>query len=82
MRAFAAPSGLLEEARRLFALSGLAYGTVDFLFGEEPRYYVCELNASPGFEALETTLGVDAASAILRSAIGRGLADTRKEARA
>jgi len=70
MRAYTAPAPLLEEARRLFALSGLVYGSVDFLVAceEGQAFQVCELNASPGFEALEATLGLDAAAAILRSA--------------
>jgi gamma-F420-2:alpha-L-glutamate ligase len=41
--------------------SGLWYGTVDFLFLDEPapaertpELTICELNGSPGFEALET----------------------------
>lgn len=88
MTAFAAPPGLFGEARRLFALSGLSYGTVDFLFGDDDSFYVCELNASPGFEALEAALGIDVAAAILRSAIGAnrllapGRSYPRKEARA
>jgi len=67
MGPYAAPDGLADEARRVFADSGLVYGTVDFLFADEPgsSFYVCETNACPGFEAFEACTGLDAAGAIL-----------------
>lgn len=57
--------------------SGLVYGSVDFLFLEKPEsddsnlasgnlaLTVCELNGSPGLEALETQCGVNIAGALL-----------------
>lgn len=67
MEPYDAPDGLADEARRVFADSGLAYGTVDFLFADEPgsSFYVCETNACPGFEAFEACTALDAAGAIL-----------------
>lgn len=80
MEAYASPFGpaadkrLADEARRVFVDSGLVYGTVDFLFADEPgsSFYVCETNACPGFEALEACTGLDAAGAILRSVLFAG----------
>jgi glutathione synthase/RimK-type ligase-like ATP-grasp enzyme len=74
MERYAAPPGLRAEADRIFADSGLDYGTVDFLFGDErdASFYVCEMNACPGFEALEALGSVDAAEAILGSALTAG----------
>jgi len=71
MRPFYPPSGLAAEARRLFIDSGLVYGTVDFLFADDSgtEFVVCETNACPGFEALEGMGGIDAARAILLSAL-------------
>jgi glutathione synthase/RimK-type ligase-like ATP-grasp enzyme len=71
MRPFDPPAGLAAEAKRVFDDSGLAYGTVDFLFGNEEAtsFVVCETNACPGFEALEGTCGIDAARAVLLAAI-------------
>jgi gamma-F420-2:alpha-L-glutamate ligase len=53
----------LEIARE----AGLWYGSVDFLYTdeEETDVTVCELNASPGFEALETQCGLNIASHIV-----------------
>jgi len=50
--------------------SGLRYGTVDFLYalgGESLT--VCELNAAPGFEALERDTGCNIAGALLDALI-------------
>ncbi len=72
MKPFLAPESLLKEAAYIFKQSGLVYGTVDYLFGskKEPSFYVCEVNANPGFEAIENSLKIDAARAILLSAWG------------
>lgn len=71
MRAYSPPPGLSATAERLFDSSGLAYGTVDFLYADESgvAFAACELNACPGFEELERATGLDAAAAILRSAL-------------
>ncbi|MBU0936057.1 MAG: hypothetical protein KKC64_10590 [Spirochaetes bacterium] len=63
---------LQAEADRIFLASGLIYGTVDFLFADAQgrQFTVCELNSCPGFEELECACRVDAAQAILRSALG------------
>jgi len=68
---FDAPESLLSEARRIFAASGLAYGTVDFLFADTAgsAFTVCEINSCPGFEEFERVTGLDAAGAILSSTI-------------
>lgn len=73
MSAYEPPASLAASAERAFAASGLAYGSVDFLFGgrEGSDFFICELNACPGFEELERACRVDAASAILMAAIGR-----------
>ncbi|PKL07454.1 MAG: hypothetical protein CVV51_14010, partial [Spirochaetae bacterium HGW-Spirochaetae-7] len=51
--------------------SGLAYGTVDFLFADESgkAFTVCEINSCPGFEEFERVTRLDAAGAILSSAL-------------
>lgn len=71
MRAYSPPPGLSATAERLFESSGLIYGTVDFLYADESggAFAACELNACPGFEELERATGLDAAAAILRSAL-------------
>jgi gamma-F420-2:alpha-L-glutamate ligase len=51
--------------------SGLWYGSVDFLFTDErdlsrpDSLTVCEINAAPGFEALERDCGLDIAGPLL-----------------
>lgn len=81
MEAFDAPPELCREAELAFAASGLAYGTVDFLRGGSggSGFSLCELNANPGFEELERASGLDAASAILASALA--YAEERSPAR-
>lgn len=71
MEPFAPPESLRAEAERVFIDSGLAYGTVDFLFADETgsAFFVCETNACPGFEALEGMSGLDVARAILLAAL-------------
>jgi RimK family alpha-L-glutamate ligase len=44
--------------------AGLWYGTVDWLYLPDGGMTVCEINSSPGFEALETC-GIDIAGAIV-----------------
>lgn len=72
MTAYQPNPELQAEADRIFLASGLIYGTVDFLFADAPgrQFAVCELNSCPGFEELERACPVDAAQAILRSALG------------
>lgn len=69
MTPFIPPVELQREAERIFALSGLVYGTVDFLFAnvQGSDFVVCELNANPGFEELERALKLDVAAAIIAS---------------
>jgi len=71
MEPFQAPPGLRAEAERIFELSGMRYGTVDFLVAnpEYSAFSVCEMNSCPGFEELERATGIDVAIAIVRSAI-------------
>lgn len=46
--------------------TGLAYGTVDFLYLEgDAGFTVCEINAAPGFEALEGATGLDIAGILV-----------------
>lgn len=45
--------------------AGLWYGTVDFLYQTESELTVCEINGSPGFEALERDLGLDVAGMLI-----------------
>ncbi len=59
---------LLSAAEAIFERSGLVYGTVDFLFGKDDTFPVCEINSCPGFEGLETATGINAAAAILETA--------------
>jgi glutathione synthase/RimK-type ligase-like ATP-grasp enzyme len=77
MAGFMPPLQLQREAERIFAASGLVYGTVDFLFANEAEneFTVCELNANPGFEELERAMKIDVASAIIATA-ARHLART------
>ncbi|OHD26931.1 MAG: hypothetical protein A2Y38_20990 [Spirochaetes bacterium GWB1_59_5] len=72
MEPFEPPEFLRAEAERLFMDSGLVYGTVDFLFADETgsAFFVCETNACPGFEALESMSGLDVARAILLAVSG------------
>ncbi|MGD9939025.1 MAG: RimK family alpha-L-glutamate ligase [Clostridia bacterium] len=71
MCTFTPPEYLQREAERIFAASGLIYGTVDFLFANEEgsQFVVCELNANPGFEELERSMKIDVAAAIIASAM-------------
>lgn len=66
----------LAVTRTIARETGLWYGTVDFLFRSEPAdagcaddyaldLTVCEINAAPGFEALEKATGIDVAGTII-----------------
>lgn len=72
MERYEPPAGLRAEAEHIFELSGMRYGTVDFLIANAQRtaFSVCEMNSCPGFEELERTTGIDVAMAILKAAIG------------
>ncbi|HUW70657.1 MAG TPA: hypothetical protein VMX33_10510 [bacterium] len=62
---------LRAEAERIFELSGMRYGTVDFLLANAQRtaFRVCEMNSCPGFEELERATDIDVAMAILKAAM-------------
>lgn len=51
----------LEIARE----AGLWYGTVDFLYRKGGALTVCEINASPGFEALERDCALNVAGSLI-----------------
>ncbi len=69
MEPYTPPAGLRAEAERIFMLSGMRYGTVDFLIADERRttFLVCEMNSCPGFEELERATGIDVALAIVKA---------------
>jgi len=55
---------LSPEVLRIAREAGLWYGSVDFLFGSG-GFPVCEINACPGFEALEEATGLDVAGVLV-----------------
>lgn len=67
MKAYNAPKELEKLAISVIARTGLDYGTADFLLpsanAEKPL--LCEINACPGFEALETQLNISIAEQII-----------------
>lgn len=67
MKACNAPKELEKLAISVIARAGLDYGTADFLLpsanAEKPL--LCEINACPGFEALETQLNISIAEQII-----------------
>lgn len=67
MKAYNAPKELEKLAISVIARTGLDYGTADFLLpsanAEKPL--LCEINACPGFEALETQLNISIARQII-----------------
>jgi gamma-F420-2:alpha-L-glutamate ligase len=71
MERYDPPPGLRAEAERIFELSGMRYGTVDFLLANTQRtaFSVCEMNSCPGFEEFERATGIDVALAILKAAM-------------
>lgn len=54
--------------------TGLRYGTIDFLYAtpvpDPSRLMVCELNAFPGFTALEKESGFDIAGPLVDTLAG------------
>jgi len=58
---------LQRQTLEIARASGLHYGTVDYLFGPDESFPICELNGSPGFEAAEEALKINIAGAILDS---------------
>ncbi len=67
MKAYNAPKELEKLAISVIARAGLDYGTADFLLpsAEAEKPLLCEINACPGFEALETQLNINIAEQII-----------------
>jgi gamma-F420-2:alpha-L-glutamate ligase len=73
------PAEWEDVVLRVARAAGLSYGTVDFLYAGESDAHgapgdgleltVCEVNAMPGFTALEEATGIDVADAIVSSAL-------------
>jgi len=73
------PAEWEDVVLRVARAAGLSYGTVDFLYaggsdahgapGDRLDLTVCEINAMPGFTALEEATGIDVADAIVASAL-------------
>ncbi len=66
------PRSIIETSERIIEEAGLVYGTVDWLFtglAGEAGLTICELNASPGFEALEAAGAGNIAGAILDATV-------------
>ena len=61
------PECVIETALSAIKKAGLWYGTADFLF-DGKTYYLCEINASPGFEGVEK-LGFNIAGDIIRHSL-------------
>ena len=60
--------GILEEAAtRACGRLGLFYAACDFLPCPNGEAAICEVNGSPGFETLESGLGINVAGALARS---------------
>lgn len=64
----------IQMARDICARAGLWYASVDFLFRSPPsqkmvELAVCEVNASPGFEALDRDLCMDSATILIDAMI-------------
>ncbi|MBR4825479.1 MAG: ATP-grasp domain-containing protein [Spirochaetaceae bacterium] len=64
---FNASDALKASAVSIICNAGLDYGTADFLMpnGEPDKPLLCEINACPGFEALETQLNLNIAGQIV-----------------
>ncbi|MBO7486524.1 MAG: hypothetical protein J6T84_10745 [Spirochaetaceae bacterium] len=58
------PACVIETAVDTIKKAGLLYGTADFLY-DGKTYYLCEINASPGFEGVEK-LGFNIAKTIIQ----------------
>lgn len=67
MKAYNAPKELKKLAISVIARAGLDYGTADFLqpSANAEKPLLCEINACPGFEALETQLNINIAEQII-----------------
>lgn len=67
MKAYNAPKELEKLAISVIARTGLDYGTADFLLpsANTEKPLLCEINACPGFEALETQLNINIAEQIV-----------------
>ena len=71
MRRASLPDPAEEWERAAFALAGeagLLYGSADFLYTGDGGLTLCEINAAPGFEALERACGIDVAGAVIDAA--------------
>ncbi len=71
MRRASLPDPAGEWERAAFALAGeagLLYGSADFLYTGDGGLTLCEINAAPGFEALESACGIDVAGAVIDAA--------------
>ncbi len=71
MKAYNAPKELEKLAISVIARAGLDYGTADFLLPstDAEKYLLCEINACPGFEALETQLDMHIAEQLVSLAL-------------
>ncbi len=71
MKPYNAPKELEELAISVIARAGLDYGTADFLLPstDAEKYLLCEINACPGFEALETQLDMHIAEQLVSLAL-------------
>ena len=58
------PEAVTQTALSVIKKAGLLYGTADFLY-DGSTYWLCEINASPGFEGVEK-LGFNIAGGIIR----------------
>ena len=61
------PDFVVETALDAIKKAGLLYGTADFLY-DGKTYYLCEINASPGFEGVEK-LGFNIAGTFVRHSL-------------
>ena len=61
------PVYVITTALSAIKKAGLWYGTADFLY-DGKTYYLCEINASPGFEGVEK-LGFNIAGDIIRHSL-------------
>ncbi len=62
-------SRLKDTMEKIYGVSGLFYGTADFLFKNEEEFLLCEINASPGFEGMEKQLGVNIAGPLIEAIV-------------
>lgn len=66
-------TALLESIKdvmeKIYSVSGLFYGTADFLFKNEQELLLCEINSSPGFEGMEKQMGINIAGKLAEAFI-------------